>query len=371
MLIPFSTFRGTIKQLDPEASDEPARANAFRWAFPAFLDPLVERLDAEAPAFQKARPRRRRFSGGLFTRTQPLPRRRYYTVCLTPNGFDTGTLCRELKAYAGSIVRQSVAVYDQVGSPTEPGRKVLNVAFYDPDGEIAARLLSYGVGTALGIGERTFSITLEYRTFDVTIENTIDLRLPETLQWFFETFRDGYGDFWRKPNGALASRCEMVVPALIYPDLGGTAVTDAIGYCLRSMGVSALIYPSARSDAEITVEGGIFRYASGFNLLDFRTTDAVRVDPNCTDHFDDEERWEDSKWKYRLELADLTADRQIAERYRGSWRILDIVKAHEEFFASGAILGGREGGEWESVDVDPRMREFMKGMRQTRDKPTE
>ena len=363
MLIPFSTFRGTIKQLDPEDFDEPARANAFRWAFPAFLDPLVERLDADAPAYQKARPRRRRFSGGLFTRTQPLPRRRYYTVCVAPNGFDNGTLCRELKAYSGSIARQSVAIYDQVDLPTEPGRKVLNIAFYDPDGEIAARLLSDGVGTALGIGERAFSITLAYRTFEVTIENSIDLRLPETLQWFFETFRGGYGAFWRKPNGALASRCEMVVPTLIYPDLGGTAVTDAIGYSLRSMGVSALIYPSARSDAETTVEGGNFKYATGFNLLDFRMADAVQVDPNCTDQFNDEGRWEDTKWKYRLELADLTADRHIAERFRGSWRLLDVVKAHDEFFVSGGILGGREGGEWENVEVDPNMRKFMTSLR--------
>jgi hypothetical protein len=114
MPIPFSTFRGTLKQLDPNDTDEPARSNAFRWAFPAFLDPLVEHLDAPVPAFQKARPRRRRFSGGLFTRTQPLPRKRYYTVCIAPNGFDANALCLELKAYAGSIVRQKVEVYDGV-----------------------------------------------------------------------------------------------------------------------------------------------------------------------------------------------------------------------------------------------------------------
>jgi hypothetical protein len=352
MNIPFSTFRGTLKQLDPAYSDEPARSNAFRWAFPAFLDPLVEHVDAEVPTFQRARPRRRRFSGGLFTRTQPLPRNRYYTICLMSNGFDGGTLCRELKAYAGSIVRQRVDVYDDVNSPTEQCRKVINIAFHDPDGEIASRLVSDGVGTGIFIKQSSFSITLEYRTFDVTIENTIDLRQPETLHWFFETFRSGYGNFWRKPKGALATRCELVVATLMSPDLGGTAVTDAIGYCLRSIGASALIYPSARSDAEVIVENGVFKIALGFNLLDFHVADVVRAETNSSDCFDDEELWDEQKWQTRLEIADLSEDRDIAERYRGSWRNLGVVRAHEEFFANGGILGGREGGEWEKIEID-------------------
>ena len=83
------------------------------------------------------------------------------------------------------------------------------------------------------------------------IENVIDLRLPATQEWFFETFRTGYGDFWHKPNGASVSSFAPMLGNLMFPDLGGTSVTDAIGYCLRSMGIAAFIYPSARSDAEI------------------------------------------------------------------------------------------------------------------------
>ena len=73
MALPLTTFRGTLKQLDPSDSDEPARTNAFRWAFPAFLDPLVEDTSAgQLSPYQKIKPRRRRFSGGQFTRTTPL-----------------------------------------------------------------------------------------------------------------------------------------------------------------------------------------------------------------------------------------------------------------------------------------------------------
>jgi hypothetical protein len=364
MALPLTTFRGTLKQLDPsvDSDSEPARGNAFRWAFPAFLDPLVEDTSAnQLSPHQKITPRRRRFSGGQFTRTTP---KRYYTICLTANGFDAGTLCRELKAYAGSILRQKVDVQDDVDSPTSVNRKVINIHFYDPDGEIASRLVS-GVGTALSLrlgsdGITFFGITLSYQTFDVVIENVIDLRLPATQEWFFETFRTGYGDFWHKPNGASVSSFAPMLGNLMFPDLGGTSVTDAIGYCLRSMGIAAFIYPSARSDAEIVVDRGIFQYARGFNLLDFRGTE-INLKEAPT-RFDDDGVWDGYKWPLTLEIAELSADRDIAERYRGSWRLPGIVKLHEQFFAGGGILGGREVGDWSDAEVDPAAGQLIKGL---------
>jgi hypothetical protein len=357
MVLPLTTFRGTLKQLDPSDSDEPARTNAFRWAFPAFLDPLVEDTSAgQLSPYQKIKPRRRRFSGGQFTLTTPLPRKRYYTICLTANGFDAGTLCRELKAYAGSILQQKVDVQDEVDSPTSAERKVININFHDPDGEIASRLAS-GVGTALSLHQGsdgiTFGITLCYQTFDVVIENVIDLRLPATQEWFFETFRSGYGDFWHKPNVASVGSFAGMLGTLMFPDLGGTSVTDAIGYCLRSMGIAAFIYPSAHSDAEIVVDRGIFQYALGFNLLDFRATETINLTEAPT-RFDDDGIWDAYKWPITLEIAELSADRDIAERYRGSWRLPGVVKSHEQFFAAGRILGGREVGDWADAEVDAR-----------------
>jgi hypothetical protein len=162
----------------------------------------------------------------------------------------------------------------------------------------------------------------------------------------------------------------MVLPTLTYPDLGGTAVTDAIGYCLRSMGAAALIYPSARSDAETVVVDGIFRYAIGFNLLDFRIADAVRAEAGSIERFDDEGYWDDGKWQFRFEIADLSEDPRTAERFRGSWRFIGVVKAHEEFFAGGAILGGREGGEWEDVEMDEKGK-LVKALRAEINKQTQ
>ena len=192
----------------------------------------------------------------------------------------------------------------------------------------------------------TFGITLYYQTFDVVIENVIDLRLPATQEWFFETFRTGYRDFWHKPNGASVSSFAGMLGTLMFPDLGGTSVTDVTGYCLRSMGIAASIYPSARSDAQIVVDRGIFQYALGFNLLDFRATETINLKEAPT-RFDDDGFWDEYKWPLTLEIAELSADRDIAERYRGSWRLPGVVKSHEQFFAAGGILGGREVGDWE------------------------
>jgi hypothetical protein len=356
MALPLTTFRGTLKQLDPSDSDEPARTNAFRWAFPAFLDPLVEETSADQLSpYQKIKPRRRRFSGGQFTRTTPLPRKRYYTICHAANGFDAGTLCRELKSYAGSIIQQKVDLQDEVDSFSSVKRKAIIIHFRDPDGEIASRLMS-GVGTALSVhqgsdGITFFGISLYYQTFDVVIENVIDLRIPATQQWFLETFRTGYGDFWHKPNGPSVNSFAQMLGTLMYPDLGGTSVTDAIGYCLRSMGIAAFIYPSARSDAAIVVDRGIFQYALGFNLLDFRGTQTIDL-REAPARFDDNEFWEEYKWPITAEIAELSADRDIAERYRGSWRLPGVIRLHEQFFATGGILGGREVGDWADAEVD-------------------
>src|SRR5262249_17879765 len=148
------------------------------------VEVVVDTSAGQLSPYQKIKPRRRRFSGGQFTRTTPLPRKRYYTICPTANGFDAGTLCRELKAYAGSTLKQKVDIQDEVDSPTSE-RKVININFHDPDGEIASRLIS-GVGTALSLHQGsegiTFGITLYYQTFDVMIENVIDLRLPATQE---------------------------------------------------------------------------------------------------------------------------------------------------------------------------------------------
>src|SRR5262249_37080379 len=153
--------------------------------------------------------------------------------------------------------KQKVDIQDEVDSPTSE-RKVININFHDPDGEIASRLIS-GVGTALSLHQGS------------------DLRLPATQEWFFETFRTGYRDFWHKPNGASVSSFGGRLGTLMFPDLGGTSVTDVTGYCLRSMGIAASIYPSARSDAQIVVDRGIFQYALGFNLLDFRATETINL----------------------------------------------------------------------------------------------
>src|SRR5262249_6105654 len=151
-----------------------------------------------------SRPRRRRYSGGLFNDLSPLPRGRYSTVCSRENGFDGGVLFRELAAYAGSRKRKRITVFDNISSATmeRPSAPHLAVYFEDPSGEIAGRLISDGHGTAIKIAPgnpSSVGINLYYSLSDVEMERVIDLRLPSTQRWFFETFRFGFGELWRKP----------------------------------------------------------------------------------------------------------------------------------------------------------------------------
>jgi hypothetical protein len=101
----------------------------------------------------------------------------------------------------------------------------------------------------------------------------------------------------------------------------------------------------------IVVDRGIFQYALGFNLLDFRAAEIVNLKEAPT-RFDDDGFWDEYKWPLTLEIAELSADRDIAERYRGSRRFPGVVKSHEQFFCGRGILGGREIGDWADAEVD-------------------
>jgi hypothetical protein len=56
----------------------------------------------------------------------------------------------------------------------------------------------------------------------------------------------------------------------------------------------------------------------------------------------------------RCEIAELSEDRELAERLKGSWRLLGIRENHERFWEAGGLLGGRDVGDWEQQDVNIR-----------------
>jgi hypothetical protein len=73
-----------------------------------------------------------------------------------------------------------------------------------------------------------------------------------------------------------------MLPALFWPDLGGGviespgSVNQAVGIWMRRNLVSALIYPSARSDVAVLFRDGELDESYGWNLVDYRgSTDVI------------------------------------------------------------------------------------------------
>jgi hypothetical protein len=58
---------------------------------------------------------------------------------------------------------------------------------------------------------------------------------------------------------------------------GGNGPTRIAGQWLRALGADALVFPSARSDSEVTVENGEVVSFAGWNLVDYREAEPVRV----------------------------------------------------------------------------------------------
>jgi hypothetical protein len=259
-------------------------------------------------------------------------------------------------------LRQKIFCYDLGDTPVqqmfrEKGWLVgnrLGLHFVDPDGQIFARYASIGDAALINPNDPGFWRThLDYFIEHVEIENVVDLRLPGTQQWFCETFREGFGDFWTKPAGRSVGRFQDMLPSLMSPELGGSQVTDAIGYALRTMGASGLIYPAARCDLETVVEDGALRGWRGFNFVDFR---GAATEAGDAPRFDDPDPWDiPVQWPdLRCEIAELSEDQELAERLKGSWRLLGIRENHERFWEAGGLLGGRDVGEWEQQDVNIR-----------------
>jgi hypothetical protein len=338
---PFTSFRATIKRLVCSGL-EPARAQAFRAAFPGFLECDASRR----PARDDLKPERRRYSGALFAVGPALPRARYATVCVDGSGEDGDGLCRELRAYAVAALRRRLFIYD-LGRASSAGHirrggwsfgRRLGLHFDDPDRTLYEQ---YGaMGSETRVGRAAWRTHLEFVLEEVCFEDTVDLRLPDTQEWFFETFRNGFAPFWRKRQDPSVQRFHDMLPTLMTAELGGNAATDAVGRVLRRMGARALVYPAARSDPDAIVHLGTLRASVGFNVVEFGGT---RVLGDAEEHmvFDDPEPWGTSVFwpRLRCEVAEVGKAPELGHLFRGSWRLHGVREAHERFWQQGGHLG--------------------------------
>jgi hypothetical protein len=99
----------------------------------------------------------------------------------------------------------------------------------------------------------------------------IDLRLPQTQEWFFDYFKNGDGVHLSKPHGDIADFPAML-PTLMHPELGGCPTTYGIGSWMRTSRINGFIYPSARSDAMTLVREWQLESFNGWNMVDYRNT---------------------------------------------------------------------------------------------------
>ena len=304
--LPLTTFHGWLKRLDPRVLNATGRLT-LEHVFPMFGAPTPEKYLARSERLAalnvalseedradlaimrqfmkegipvKLR-RHRRYSGG----DGLLPRGCYSSICKDAAGNDGGSLSRELFAYADPRVPGIIYIGDSTSARLNaalgnsivvlPGFCAIYVLLLAPQERAERAIFDEIYGPLLsqtgGRGEMLSAIAFETRVDACTIENVIDLRLPHTRQWFFDHFKNGEGHFLIK-SGGTAREFYDLVPTLMHPALGGNDVTHAIGSWMRSSGVNGLVFPSARSDASVTIEDGELVNWRGWNFVDYRTS---------------------------------------------------------------------------------------------------
>jgi hypothetical protein len=349
---PTTRFHGWLKQMNPAVLNASGR-QLLRDAFPFFtqltLEEQIARTERLAAlgialnADDKAElatlrelaaqsvpvdiSRHRRFAGG----DGMLPRSCYYTLCRDKRGDDCYCLSRELFAYVDYRVPGFVYVGDSTSTRLVAALRttirakhgycviwVLMLPPTDPKALSIYRSYYRDLFALLGNDADTQAFALEAQVVKTVIDNVLDLRLPEIQRWFFHHFKDGDGHFLIK-DGGTATEFFDLVPTLMDPALGGTGETHAIGSWLRSSGVDALIYPSARSDVSVVIRDGELQQWQGWNLIDYRTARKLPA----TETIRNSRGWPDFHQPgVRLSVA----GGQLA----GSWRTDGVQVRHDE-----------------------------------------
>jgi hypothetical protein len=112
------------------------------------------------------------------------------------------------------------------------------------------------------------------RVKTTTFEKLIDLRMPETRQWFVTELTRLRSQTTGEAVFPLAGPLDDfydLLPTLLSPGLGdGHGATQVAGSWLRRLGAEALVFPSARADTRVSIASGELREWYGWNLVDYR-----------------------------------------------------------------------------------------------------
>jgi hypothetical protein len=277
--IPTTTFRGWIKNLDFHRLDITSK-NVIERALPGFFSPLsLQPADGKVMTAYGVRPtpgeRFRRYSGD-----GTLSSGRYYTLCQDSTGDDKATLCYEMMAYSNVASGIFVELIDsclkikeaeeyraylrnQGIDDRQPFLALSTSEFVDIDKDNSEVVLGNQVTQIMPI-----NLTL------ADMHRVVDLRIPDIQDWFFKTFYELEIHYGRSPQREM--QCWIVrelasfydlIPTLLDPAQGGSTFHQAIGAWLRTNGVNALIYPSARRDVHISTRGYDVLSFDGWNMV--------------------------------------------------------------------------------------------------------
>lgn len=120
----------------------------------------------------------------------------------------------------------------------------------------------------------------------VTLTDVLDLRVPSAAEWLVNFCASHEAEVARvlkvkKPVSPTAYFA-VLLHFLLDQDTGGQLpLLQGIGAWLRSNGVAGLVFPSARCDSGVAVEGDQVKSWWGFNYVDYRNSSPV----NWEDHF--------------------------------------------------------------------------------------
>lgn len=241
---------------------------AFRESFPLFFSEITaEKLLKAEQDRQRLKLNSMHLEGvpRRFAGNDSLARGAYYTVC-NEKGHDNGTLQHELSAY----LKEDAPPYRLIDLyiPQINSRLPKDIA-----GKNAIALVP------IGSSHHSDWLLANAEFKEMHIDHTLDLRFPEALNWLNNALNDGLnGTYKRMYEKHLIGNSLNLIPLLIWPEIGGGdvdskgAINRVIGTYLRSIGVSALIFPSARFNAFRAIRNGELFSWAGWNLVDYRTS---------------------------------------------------------------------------------------------------
>lgn len=273
---PTSIFRSFVKQLKPSALSLPER-NFLNAAFAGFLTGSQPPGNAHAllasitpNAFYEDR-LPRRYDGD-----RTLPRGCYYTVCNSEDGDDGGTLRRELMFYKDAgIAEGHIEIYDPVVTQQ---LEMINHLGMDASARerLVVRFIPFAQ-PANSAAPLSIHLSLPLEIQEVCVANVLDLRRPDALDWLFRTVPKLHfivNDEAEK-QACFPFRKELttfgdLLPSLIDQQRGGGNFDKLVGLYLRQIGVFGLVFPSARSDANIRVVHCEPEHSHGWSFVDYR-----------------------------------------------------------------------------------------------------